>query len=382
MKKKVGIIMLVALCAFLMPVFVFAADAPVYDSTFNNGEGAFFANGTPITIAENKDGNTTVTWNGGSQIVPNTVTVFGGGSNGQKYQDSNITMDSGTVKDIYGGGMGLSEENATTVENSNITINGGVVTDDVAGGGLLYSTVNNANVTMNNGQVGSILGGGLASAVVNGVYYQSGTEDDVQNSGTQTENADIVINNGTIKYADDNYGLVYGGGQGYSYTGNVDLTINDGDLYDATVTAGGSNGYTDNVNVEINGGNIGEYQSVNRGTVNEAQVTIKGGNIQELNIAGEDAEDVTGTLNSVTAKLNGGRIKNLNPGISDSREIIIDNDKYKVNKNSQVRIINDNVGVIDNNNGAVIVMWLIVILLAALDIALLYIIFSRLFEEE
>lgn len=51
----------VALAMGSMPVF--AADAPVYDAE----NGIFYANGTAITISENADGETEITWAGGSK---------------------------------------------------------------------------------------------------------------------------------------------------------------------------------------------------------------------------------------------------------------------------------------------------------------------------
>ena len=48
-----------------------AAEAPIYDESYNNNQGAFFANGFPIVISE-IDGNTVITWDAGSQIVPST----------------------------------------------------------------------------------------------------------------------------------------------------------------------------------------------------------------------------------------------------------------------------------------------------------------------
>lgn len=75
----------------LISIPSYAAETSSYDIAYNSNQGAFFTNGTPIVISE-VDGNTTITWNGGSQIVPNTVSVFGGG-NGGNYESSQITMD-------------------------------------------------------------------------------------------------------------------------------------------------------------------------------------------------------------------------------------------------------------------------------------------------
>ena len=189
----------------------YAAESPSYDSTYNNNQGAFFANGTPIIISE-VDGNTTITWDGGSQIVPNTVSVFGGG-------------------------------------------------------------------------------------------------------------------------------------QGYSYTGTVNLTISDGDMSNSYVTAGGSNGYTGTANVKLTGGKIGVYQSVNRGTLDNATVRVTGSTIGKFYVGGEtEDKSVTGVINKINSHLVSGTIESLDVGTSNGSTITIDNENYNVTATDSVKITNDNIG--------------------------------------
>ena len=90
-----------------------ATEAPIYNESYNNNQGAFFANGVPIVISE-IDGNTVITWDAGSQIVPSTVSVFGGG-NGGNYETSQITMESGTVQNLIAGGIGYTADKSSTV---------------------------------------------------------------------------------------------------------------------------------------------------------------------------------------------------------------------------------------------------------------------------
>lgn len=189
----------------------YAAESPSYDSTYNNNQGAFFANGTPIIISE-VDGNTSITWDGGSQIVPNTVSVFGGG-------------------------------------------------------------------------------------------------------------------------------------QGYSYTGTVNLTISDGDMSNSYVTAGGSNGYTGTANVKLTGGNIGVYQTVNRGVLDNATVKVAGSSIGKFYVGGEtEDKSVTGVINKINTLLVSGSIESLDPGTSNGSPITIDNKTYNVVATDSFKITNDNIG--------------------------------------
>lgn len=66
--KKIGYI--VICCILSMYIFFtvpsFAVDTPIYYPTFDSNKGAFYANGIPIEISEDENGNTIITWDGGS----------------------------------------------------------------------------------------------------------------------------------------------------------------------------------------------------------------------------------------------------------------------------------------------------------------------------
>ncbi len=329
MKKLLGILCIM-LAIFVMPIISNAADEPVYDESYNNGAGAFYANGTEITIREdNETKNTVVYWNGGSQIITNTTTIFGGGNKDSNYDSSNITMESGNVAFIYGGGFSTSENESADVSNTSININGGTVKGAVIGGGLLYSNVQNSNIVINDGTVASVQGGGLASATINGVNYNTGNSENPQDSLTRVKNVNLTINNGTINSNSLGYGLVYGGGQGYSYTENVNLTINGGDMSKAYVTAGGSNGYTGKTNVNITGGDINIYQSVNRGKVASTELKVTGGTINSLYVGGEAGDtSVNGIIDTANVNIVGGTVENLEKGTSGGQELVIDGQKF------------------------------------------------------
>lgn len=315
----------------------YAAETPVYDGTFNNNQGAFFANGTPIVISE-VDGNTTITWDGGSQIVPNTVSVFGGG-NGSNYESSQITMENGIVQNLVAGGLGYTADKSSTVTNANVIINGGTISNAVAGGGYFNAKVNKSNIQMNGGTALTVQGGGMASGKIDGVNYSVGTKEDSENSPNRTEIANVTISGGKVTYG------VFGGGQGYSYTGTVNLTISDGDMSNSYVTAGGSNGYTGTANVKLTGGKIGVYQSVNRGTLDNATVRVAGSTIGKFYVGGEtEDKSVTGVINKINTLLVSGSIESLDSGSSNGSPMAIDNENYNVTATDSVKITNDNIG--------------------------------------
>ncbi len=309
---------------------VYAQTEPYYDKNFNNGIGAFFANGNPITISD-IDGKTTITWNTGKEEVTNTTLVFGGGQANSSFDSASITLESGTVGSIYSGGFSTSATEPAIVDKATITINGGTVNSSILGGGLLYTTVNNSNIIVNDGTATFVLGGGIASYTYNKIPYNTGTKEAPQDSGTIVKAANITINNGSIED-------LYGGGQGYSNTESTSVNINGGTF--KYVTAGGSNGYTGIADVNINGGDINIYLSTNRGTVDTVNLKMTNGNVKDLYIGGEDAFDVTGILNKIKANLSGGKVTNLYAGLNGGVPFKVSPPNYLVSYSP---------GVVENN---------------------------------
>ena len=182
----------------------------------------------------------------------------------------------------------------------------------------------------------TVQGGGMASGKIDGVNYSVGTKEDSENSPNRTEIANVTISGGKVTYG------VFGGGQGYSYTGTVNLTISDGDMSNSYVTAGGSNG---TANVKLTGGNIGVYQTVNRGVLDNATVKVAGSSIGKFYVGGEtEDKSVTGVINKINTLLVSGSIESLDPGTSNGSPITIDNKTYNVAATDSVKITNDNIG--------------------------------------
>ena len=209
-------------------------------------------------------------------------------------------MNGGTVQNLVGGGIGFTEDTSSLVSNTKIIINSGNVTNAIVGGGYFYASVDTSNIEVNGGNIFSMQGGGIATGKISEKNYSVGTKDDAINSKCRVNTANTIVNDGTIQ------SLLFGGGQGYSFTGTANLTINGGDMSKAYVTAGGSNGYTGNCNVKINGGSIYLYQSVNRGSVDSAHVKLNSGSIEKFYVDGETEDStVTGVINTVNSNLIG-----------------------------------------------------------------------------
>ena len=61
-------------------------------------------------------------------------------------------------------------------------MNNGTILTTLMGGGLIYTNVENTNITINGGTVAAVVGGGAASAKISGVSYSAGKEGDLINS--------------------------------------------------------------------------------------------------------------------------------------------------------------------------------------------------------
>lgn len=207
---------------------------------------------------------------------------------------------------------GTHNDNSTTV-NSNITMEGGQIYA-IVGGGLHKSNVDVSTITINGGTLKSVYGGGVAS-----IFFDSPTAEEkthnyngnAEESTTRVGTAHIEINGGTLtKY-------IYGGGMGYSYTGNTFITVNGGNQSTAILTSGGANGYTGEATITINDGNIGTVQSVNRGFIDISTLTVEGGKIGTIYAGGADNDStVTGTINAPTVIVKNGNVDELKIGTS------------------------------------------------------------------
>lgn len=319
MKKKALLVLLLALViSAIITIPSLAASSknegkPIYyDGTLVAGKEYFFANGVEITIEAPESGDgALIKWEGGSQQVGKEAYIFGGMHDDDTEVSTSITMNGGTVKNIFGGGLHLSN----TVES---------------------------NVIIKDGTVTSVMGGGASSLTnacgcTNGTTWHAG---DGKTSPCKTETANVTIDGGTVK------SLVFGGGEGISYTGTANLTINDGNLENAWVTGGGSNGHTGTVNVIINGGTINVVQSVNRGTVDEATVVAFGGTIEKLYAGGESPESTPGDVVNayITTRLRVGvagtaEVENMYLGSNGNEDLVISDEEDSVFTSEDIVVV-------------------------------------------
>ena len=272
MKKK--LLFLVATFALFVPS-VLAAE-PNYDESIH----AFFANGTPVTVEARTDGQdgALIKWKDGEQAVPSATSVFGG-----------------------------SHESTEKLTSTSVTVNG-VSLHNVFGGGLHKSSVGNSVVTINGGKfTGFIQGGGASSYTTTCGHVQYAGDKD--GATTVVDNAIVVINGGEI--AKD----VFGGGEGISYTKKASVTVNKSFTGNIRyVTLGGSNGYTDDATALLKGGKIKVLQSVNRGFMETAEITVDGAEVVNAYASAEGDNANLGVNEKAVINIISGKVENVAPG--------------------------------------------------------------------
>ncbi len=272
MKKK--LLLLVAAFALFVPS-VLAAE-PNYDESVK----AFFANGTPVTVEARTDGQdgALIKWDGGEKAVPADTSVFGGShESDEKLESTNVTVNGGSLHNVFGGGLHKS-----SVGNSLVIINGGKFT-------------------------GFIQGGGASSYTATCGHTQYAGDKD--GATTVVDNAIVVINGGEIEKD------VFGGGEGISYTKKASVTVAKSFTGNIRyLTLGGSNGYTDDATALLLGGKIKVLQSVNRGFMETAEITVNGAEIENAYASAEGDNQKLGVNKKAVINIISGKVKNVAPG--------------------------------------------------------------------
>lgn len=110
-----------------------------------------FANGHAIVIEDGTETDkikvtTTDLPENVSVELPGATTIVFGGKYNDKCGTTNITLKSGKVYCIVGGGYGTTTENSADVTTSTINLDGGTVNMWVLGGGAYYSKTETANI--------------------------------------------------------------------------------------------------------------------------------------------------------------------------------------------------------------------------------------------
>ena len=241
-----------------------------------------FANGHSIIIEEGqtsdkiKVSTTDLEPNVSVELTGATTVVFGG-----KYNDdcetTNITLKSGTVYSIVGGGYGTTSGNSADVVTATVNLDGGTVNNWVIGGGAYYSTTETSNINAK-GTASPIVKGWMIGCIESGTITDNGKYPEYDAAPCRLGTMNLDIQKGTY------WIIALAGGNGdrtFTKTGNA--TIKGNNEAPVQINGGlfgcGSNGRGESATATVEYCNLSkekmELASVNRGMLENVDFTFK-----------------------------------------------------------------------------------------------------------
>lgn len=235
-----------------------------------------YANGNPITITSSStEGMVKIAVDGAKDSIELAETanpiVFGGSKNAD-VGTSKITMNSGSILDLFGGGYGAGNKTSGTQANvtnkTTIKINGGTIRNILVGGGHYYSKSPEVDMTISGGRIATLYAGGYDAGKTTNTL-----ESTWENCVNGVKTFKLTMTGGTITE-----GLGCGGGQGYAHTDSSYVKISDATL--AAFYGVLSNGSARTIKAELDNctfsaiGEYYEFASVNRGKAGKIDFTF------------------------------------------------------------------------------------------------------------
>lgn len=256
-------------------------DLAKYTGSGNTATG-LFANGHSIIIEEGQTPNqikvstTDLEPNVSVELTGATTVVFGG-----KYNDdcetTNITLKSGTVYSIVGGGYGTTSGNSADVGTATVNLDGGTVNMWVIGGGAYYSTTETSNINAKGAGI-PIVKGWMIGCIESGVITDNGKYPEYDAAPCRLGTMNLDIQKGTY------WIIALAGGNGHrTFTKTGNATIKGSNEAPVQINGGlfgcGSNGRGESVTATVEYCNLSkenlELASVNRGMLENVDFTFK-----------------------------------------------------------------------------------------------------------
>ena len=241
-----------------------------------------FANGHSIIIEEGqtsdkiKVSTTDLEPNVSVELTGATTVVFGG-----KYNDdcetTNITLKSGTVYSIVGGGYGTTSGNSADVVTATVNLGGGTVNNWVIGGGAYYSTTETANINAKGIGIPTVKGW-MIGCIESGAITDNGKYPEYAAAPCRLGTMNLDIQKGTY------WLIALAGGNGHrTFTKTGNATIRGSKEAPVQINGGlfgcGSNGRGESATATVEYCNLSkenlELASVNRGMLENVDFTFK-----------------------------------------------------------------------------------------------------------
>ena len=207
---------------------------------------------------------------------------------------------------IYGGYSNKSSKIHTmrVIPETSITVKG-VDVKAVVGGSDFEGLVGKVKIDIEDCKLSFVHGAGFAGEAVENVWPDKNIVYDL----------DMKLTNVDCE-------SVYPGPNGYGVLVNGKVVVDGEKTHIKIMSMGGSNGMTRRCEAVIKAGTIDLLQSVNRGSLDDSVVTLKGGTVTKFYVGGETTDKtVTGVVRNPIVHLEGGTVTNLEFGKSNSIEL-------------------------------------------------------------
>lgn len=246
-----------------------------------------YAEGTPIVVSENEDGNILVTWDGGSLVADASKqpSVWGGSDTNGKdpvdYDRTSVTVNGGTLWNVTGGNRGPGH-----IKSSNVVVNDGKLGQAV-GAGVGYGALGICP-NYKNAENGETIIDESNIRVAGGTFYYifGGTISGIATVGT----ANLVVTGGEAKE------IIVGNSNGTIGTANGKIS----GCKSTTCLVGGNRGTVGNINMEVNGNEhnlVAVMGDKNGKFEGKAEVGLYGGTIAKFLITDGLTNDVADMSN-------------------------------------------------------------------------------------
>lgn len=235
--------------------FVYAAGAPITVAASTNSGFVTILNNTTGTLLELPEKCNPVIFGGSKEALDKNTSItmesgkvfalIGGGYKA-KVNDVALTVNGGTIRQyLVGGGFGPndSKENAKSADATAVTMNvNGASVGYLISGGMEFSKVTSVKVILQDATISNALGGGFAP-----VGFDQSLTQTFENSLNRIESTTFEMTGGKVTSE-----IMLGGGYSFSYAKNVVATL-DGVTFNGGLYGIGFNGFSDEVTATVNG---------------------------------------------------------------------------------------------------------------------------------
>ena len=292
-------------------VFVLRKDTTFIENDKYFQGPIFVANGIPVVVSVNNNGETVVTdANGKVTIINPEVYIIGGTIDGSDVDSTSVVVSNATIKGVYAGSLSLEEDVISVANECKVEIINSTITRGISG--TLYNNkINSLSINMKDSSA-MFVGAGYCGNKLNGKDSNTDSKMDLS--------AKSLVKNVVMNLTNTNVEILYTAGtSGLLYVDHTELNINGGKC--DYITCAGSNGRTKECIANIKNVNAVSIQSTNRGTVGSVKLSVKDCVVERLAVAGDpEAKDVNGSIENVKVDITGGTI-NLYAGTNNGEEL-------------------------------------------------------------